>query len=520
MGSRHRHAILLAAALSLVGLCGGCAYFNTYYNAKKLFDQASRNRPDFPDTVAAGPAESDLYQKSFDKFAYVIAKYPSSRWAPPSLYHMAEASYKRGEYPKAQGLYHDVWDFYPGSKHAARARLGFALASWRAGEAERAKWILSSVSGLDARTREMAEYLSALISQSTGEFAEAALQWERYLYQHHKGRFANQARYNRSLCLVQQGDFATAASELEKLLARRLKKNFRTQARLLLASALEKSGKGAEALATYRMLERSTISPADQRTVALSIARIKASSLDPDQARGLYRQVAAKHPRTEASASAYYLMAELWEQENMLDSAQTYYTMSRQESPGSPVAEEALRAASDIAILQALDNQTADDKSREQNAAIQYMMAEHYLFQLNQPDQALERYRTVSATYADLPIAAKSLYASGWIYLRLKADTSSADSIFSLLVERYPRTRYANGAREHLGLPLDTAVADTEPEIALAVPISIKIDTSAVPSKHEGQQPEPDKKIPTPPGLKEDTLKTGSKQNGMIKEDK
>jgi TolA-binding protein len=433
---------------------------------------------------------------------------------------MAEASYKRGEYPKAQGLYQDVWNFYPGSKQAARARLGFALASWRAGESERAKWMLASISGADARTREMADYLSALISQSTGDFAEAALQWERYFYQHPKGRFANQAGYNRSLCLVQQGDFSAAASELQRLLTRRLKKDFRTQARLLLASALERSGKAAEALSSYRLLERSTISPADQRTVALSIARMKASGLEPDQARGLYRELAAKHPRTEASSSAYYLMAELWEQENVLDSAQAYYTMSRQESPGSPVAEEALRAASDIAMLQALGVQTADGKSREQNAAIQYLMAEHYLFQLNQPDQALERYGSVSSAYADLPIAAKSLYASGWVYLRSKADTAAADSVFSLLVERYPRTRYANGAREHLGLPLDTAVADTEPEIVLAVPISIKIDTTTAPIKPEGQQPEPDKKIPAPPGMQGEPPKPGSEQDGMIKGDK
>lgn len=525
MGSKLRHTTMVGAALASAFLFSGCAYFNTYYNAKKLFDQASRNRPGFPDTVAAGSAESGLYQKSFDKFAYVIAKYPSSRWAPPSLYHMAEAAYKRGEYPKAQGLYQDVWNFYPGAKHAARARLGFALASWRAGEPERAKWMLSSISGSDARTREMADYLSALISQTTGDLADAALQWERYFYQHPKGRFANQAAYNRSLCLVQLGDFAGAVSGLEGLLSRRLKKDFRTQARLLLASALERSGRTAEAMAVYRLLERSATSPADQRTVALSIARIKASALDPDQARGVLRELAAKHPRTEASASAYYLMAELWEQENVLDSAQAYYTMSRQESPGSPVADEALRAASDIAMLQALGNQTADGKSREQNAAIQYLMAEHYLFQLNQPDQALERFGSVSSAYSDLPIAAKSLYASGWVLLRSKADTAAADSIFSLLVERYPRTRYANGARERLGIPLDTAVADTEPEIALAVPISIKLDTARIdttqpPGQPEGPQTGPDKKIPTPPGMKDEPPKGGSGQDGMIRGDK
>lgn len=494
----------LALVLAVFALLPGCAYFNTYYNAKKLYDQAGRNRGGFPDTVRAAGAEAGLYQKSSDKFATVVAKYPGSRWAAPSLFHMAEATYRRGEYQKSQRLYEDVWTFYPASKNAHRAKLGFAMASWRMGEHERGRRMLASIAGADSRTAERAAFLHALIGQSMGDSAEAALEWERFLYQHPKSPLADQARFLRAQCLAPAGQHQAAVTELEKLLSRRLKRAFRMQARLLLASTLERAGKPEESLALFQDLEKTATDPVDLRAIALSVARIRASALDPPQARLVFRELAEKHPRTEASAHAHYLIAELWEQENVMDSAQAHYTLARHESPGSAVAEEALRSASDIAMLQALGSLAADEKAREQNASVQFLMAEHYLFQLNQPDQAVEKYALVAGSYPELPLAAKSMYAAGWAHLTARADTGSADSVFSALVARYPSTRYANAARERLGLPVDTTVADQEPEIGLAAPITLPLEPAAIPSAPSDSLETGQPKVPELPGLKPD----------------
>ena len=511
-----RCASMALLALSGVCLLSGCAYFNTYYNAKKLYDQAGRSRAGFPDTAKAGGAEARLYQKSSDKFAMVVSKYPSSRWAAPSLYHLAEATFRRGEYQKAQGLYEDVWHFYPGSKYANRARLGFALACWRMGEHERGRRLLASITSAESRVMERSAFLYALIGQSMGDTAEAALQWERFLYQHPKSGLANQARFQRAQCLVSLGDRGGAIAELNKLLSSRLRKAFRIQARLLLASALEQAGKPDEALALYRSLEKTATDQGDLRTIALRLARIQASSQDPPQARSIFLELAAKHPRTETSAGAYLLVAELWEQENVMDSARAYYNLARQESPGSTAAEEALRSASDIAMLQALGSLASDEKAREQNAAVQFLMAEHYLFQLNQPDQAIEKYGLVAASYPDLPIAAKSMYAAGWVQLSAKADTAAADSIFSQLVGRYPLTRYANAARERLGLPWDTTVADQEPDVGLSVPITLPLDTASVPRAPADSVKAPDPAIPGLPDIKPRPPGEETGKEGMI----
>ncbi len=483
LSERHRPAspwaLFALVLLALVGL-GGCAYFNTYYNARKLYRQADRSRGQFPDTNYASGGEATLYQKAADKFALVIAKYPQSRWAVPSLYYMAESAYRRQELSRAQKLFEDVWQLYPSSRYAQRAKLRFALCSWRLGEEERGLRMLASIAKADRGTQEQAGFLAPLIRQSSGHYEEAALGWERFLYQYPKSQLSSTARYQRAQCLMSLGQDSLAAQELRLLLSKRQRKSFRQKARLLLAQSLQSAGQYEEALSLYLSLEKSTNDPNDLRTIALNLARIQASQQPADSARETLRTVALRYPRTETSAIVYFSIAERWEQENNLDSAQAYYTLARQESPQSPVAEKALRSASDIAMLQALSRRAMDEKALEQSAAIQFLMAEHYLFQLGQPDQALEKYSQISITYPDLPIAAKALYASGWVHLHHRADSARADSIFRQLIETYPRTRYANAARERLGLPWDSTVVDSEPEIGLASPLTVSIDTTKI----------------------------------------
>jgi len=454
-------------------LLPGCAYFNTYYNAKKLYYQASQGRVQFPDTAVAGSSQAGLYQKAIEKFSYVIAKYPKSRWAPPSLFYMAESYFRRGEYQKAQGLYQDVWQVYPGSRHADRARLAFSICCWKIGEYERAERILTPLSGQDSKWNEPAGFMSALIKQSSGDISEASLAWEKFVYQHPKSRLLSQALYNWAHCLLQAKNYPQAVAVLQKLHNRRLPKALRLKTKLLLAEALERANDILSALKIYTEAARIAVDPNDLRTIDINVARIQAAQVENDSARAILRQVAQKYPKSEAAAQAFLLIGELWEQENMLDSAQNYYNLARGESPASDFAAQALASASDIAVLQALDRQVADAKSQEQNAAIQFLMAEHYLFQLQQAEPAVERYLQVANSYPQLPIAPKALYAAAWTQFHRGADTVRADSLFRRLIQLYPATRYANAAREYLGLPVDSLANDTEPEIGLAAPLNL-----------------------------------------------
>jgi len=496
----YKYIVTLSIAIIIAG--GGCAYFNTYYNARRLYNQAGRSRGLFPDTVLANSSEAALYQQALAKFAAVITKYPQSRWAAPSLFSMANAHFYRGDFAKAKRLYEDVWQYYPDSKYAAQARLNLAVLCWKLREYERAEFSLQSIAGANKRTLEQSAFLLPEISQSTGDFQEAAVLWEGFLFKYPGSDLANQARFQRARCLLATGDAAAAVRELEALERRRMKRAFKLQLRLLLSQAYESAQRFPEALAMHTRLSKEATSPGDIQAIDLSLARIAARETTFPQARERFLAVALKHPRTESAASARFHIAELWEREAVLDSAQAYYNQARQENATGAVSEKALKRASDIALLLAY-NQQSGEKPREQSAILQFLLAEHYLFRLNQPDQALEKYQMVAGTYPELPIAAKAWFAAGWVQGTFKHDTLAAEASYRHLIDSYPRTRYANAAKELLGMQPDSTVADTELVIELAAPLAVPVDTTTLPavadttSRSGGDNPK--RTIPEPP---------------------
>ncbi|HTY07705.1 MAG TPA: hypothetical protein VMF29_00940, partial [Candidatus Edwardsbacteria bacterium] len=97
--------------------------------------------------------------------------------------------------------------------------------------------------------------------------------------------------------------------------------------------------------------------------------------------------------------------------------------------------------------------------------------------------------------YPDQPLAPKALYAAAWASERFLADTAAADSLYRGVIETWPSTRYANGARDRLGLPLDGSVDDVEPDIefkATAAPAAADTANPAPAKQAPGQDVEPE----------------------------
>ena len=65
-------------AYAIAILFGGCAYFNTFYSAKRNFAAAERLYQN-PDDRATGQ-QAALYDKAIQSAAKLVASYPSSKW--------------------------------------------------------------------------------------------------------------------------------------------------------------------------------------------------------------------------------------------------------------------------------------------------------------------------------------------------------------------------------------------------------------------------------------------------------
>lgn len=497
---------LLPAALFLLS---GCAYFNTYYNAKKLYNSVNNRHTDFPDTTIASQSEKSDLTKAVDKFAAVALKYPNSRWALPSLYYMGNSYLLSRDYDKAARKYQEIWQYYPNSKYADMAQFNNALISFNLQEWDRTIWSLTQIKSNDKIIVERSAFLEALAVQSIPDYKGAAIRWERFLLKYYKSDLANKARFNFAVCLSENAEYSNAARELEMILGKRIRSDFRYQVSMKLGQNYQITGQYQKALALYKKLHQKQTIKERIAEVEIEIANCLSHLLPTEKAVQQYQDLATKYSKTETASIALFRIAEIYENRQELDSAFTYFNKARNEVSVSRIKEQALKRSVDISLLKAYRLQSGQEAT-EQSAKLQFLMAEHYLFGLNKPDSAFANYFRVARDYSDQPLAAKAWFAAGWTALKFLSDSAKADSIFYVLIEKYPVTRYANGARSFLNLPLDTAVNDIEPEIEMNVkPLEQKKDTtSAKPDStditapqnqsEDGQTPD-NIQIPRPP---------------------
>ena len=104
-----------------------CVYFNTFYNAKKSFREAEKERRKHEETYAdwafdqAGPElqrqrsmqADQLYDKAVRKASKVLDEYKESDLVDDAMFLIGRAYYWRGEYLNAQESFRDLETFFP-----------------------------------------------------------------------------------------------------------------------------------------------------------------------------------------------------------------------------------------------------------------------------------------------------------------------------------------------------------------------------------------------------------------------
>ncbi len=81
-----RRAVLL---LALAALAGSCAYYNTFYLARKYYFKGTGGLPYAVEKVE--PSRGQYFPKAIDLSKKVLANYPKSKWVPHAYLLWARA---------------------------------------------------------------------------------------------------------------------------------------------------------------------------------------------------------------------------------------------------------------------------------------------------------------------------------------------------------------------------------------------------------------------------------------------
>ncbi|HZI89020.1 MAG TPA: outer membrane protein assembly factor BamD, partial [Candidatus Polarisedimenticolia bacterium] len=153
-------ARLWIAGLLLLIASSGCAYYNTFYLARRYFREGQRAQERSLSETPAAEAVAK-YDATIRQCAKILVEYPKTKWLDDALYTMGAAMYGKGDYAGAIKKFGELRANVPKSPFVPDSKLMEALSLYRRKEYIEAE---------------------AMFRQVEGEYPKLERKWELYYY--------------------------------------------------------------------------------------------------------------------------------------------------------------------------------------------------------------------------------------------------------------------------------------------------------------------------------------------------
>ncbi len=481
---------LMAFALLLV-LAGasGCAYFNTFSNAKRAFREAERT-PLAPDGRAT-PTGRKAYDTCIAKCKKLLELYPESKWVDDTLYLMSRAYFGKAEYGSCLRRLDDLDKRFPEHPWQEPVLYMRGVCLLEDGDEASAIAALERLQERYPRSKHLAEgmYRRGEAEYRLGNWVAATAAYRRLLEAIGESDFHDAARLKIALAQRELGQDSLAVAGLAELAAvgRDRRKVFEGQ--LSAAEILLDQRRLAESAKLLGELEPNAENFQSRAQVLLLKARVAEAEERYGESVLLFENVATEFPRSNPAAEAWYRIG-LIRQNRMGDLAQAVqaYDQATKEVPRSLFGDLAVskrRAAQEVIDVQARFGSMAADSLGAERAALQFRLAENQFLRLDNPLQAQGEYARLLADYPESAFAPQAAYAIAYIGRHSLADSAVARWAVALLLERYPESEAASfvaGWPAELGEgPVTAPALAAAPAPPVAPPAPAAVDSLAGP---------------------------------------
>ena len=431
----------LCISLLLISVLG-CAYYNTFYNAKKFYAEAMKLKKDEETTPQAA---KDLLDKSIEKCSKILEYYNRSRWLDDAVFLMGKCFYEKGEYQKAIRKFEELITYLPDSPFYKESHLYLGKSHLKNGDYIEAIAIFEKITN-DPR----ASFLICETLFESKKYTKAKVQYEKFI----KGNPKNELKKKADLRLAEIYtillDYNNAIILYKDFLKTQPPRNTRFEVELKIGECYLELQEVELALETLTDLKKKTVDKKKLARVNLGISECYRRFGNYEESLTILTSIIEDCPRTEESARAYYKKGMIYE-ENLsnLDSARVAFNKVKEERQSIDISKDALERAVALERFVALKESLTTGET-EKIAKNQFLLAELYFFDLQKFEQAIEEYEKVARDFPDTDYGPKAVYAIAWIYENEKGDSSKAAIYYKKLIDEYPNTEYASKAKQRL----------------------------------------------------------------------
>jgi len=336
------------------------AYFNTYYNAQKAFDDAVRelekSQPTTLQTNLFLPANvqqpvRQKFQTVIEKCSKIIQFYSETNLVDDAILLIGKSYYHLNEVVPAQKKFSEILDNFPSSDLRLEAKLMQAKTYYLADKPDDALNLLKSLLTESTEQGERNIAIEALMLEGQiyldrNDYALAEQSYARALETSGDGRLLAYAAYLLGTCHEARGNNEAAA--IAFLSVRDYKPPFPLEfhARLRAAGMFSMMGNAARSLEILEELQSEPLNPEQRSLVELEIAHTYERAGDYQLALSRYAVIDTLYKHTDASAKSNYYAATIHETRFFdLQQAKILYDKAKSEFPQSEVTPLAAKKA-------------------------------------------------------------------------------------------------------------------------------------------------------------------------------
>ena len=496
---------ILIAVLSafMLSVLPGCVYYNTFYNARKAFNEAERVRKEAlkkSGRARGGRSGSGQYNIAIEKSLKVIEQYPNSSWYDDALYVLATSYFHTEQYGKAERRFRELLANYGESDYVNDAMLMLAQSKLRLDEEEDAMQIFQDIFNRDFKRDLKAEAALALgyfhYEQGNYEQSRGYLRAVRDSLGTSEQKRGAQALIGDSY--FDNYQFGDALGAYLQVLGMDPNRDQKYHALYNAAISSYRLLRIDDGLAYLDELANDEVYFDSLGTIKLTMAEGYEMEEELELAEVTYLDVANSVSTREQVAQAYYRLGLIYQYDyDELQQAKDYYDKAVEANRGSEPGSLALQKSSDIGKLEqyrksyeqalqsngdslltvpttevdslAMEEISDLEKLEEFNrkrqadsiaaveridefAYTQYLLGELYWFQLNKPDSAIIALEDMHELYPESYYTPRGLVALAEMYRDYHGDTARADSILRVVLKNYPHSDFKPMALDALGL--------------------------------------------------------------------
>ena len=326
------------------------AYFNTFYNAQRLFhdaqDEVAKARRDQQErslttkTFSLPGTARSKFQTSIEKNSKVLSFYPTSKWVDDALLMIGKAYYYMEDDLRAERKFLELASQYPNSDLIPESRLWLGRCQLRMKKYEEGTKVLQAVIDSDGDADLAAEAADEIgsLAQQQERYTDAVKFFSLAAEKTSDDELKARVLMNIGKCYTITGDLEKAQAAYEKASDAASLYAVRFQGQMQAVRTVIAQKKYDEADRTLSDMLSDMKNSDYFGQIHLELANILMMKDRTEEAIMKYRYIDTAFARTDEAARSYFALAQYYEQrEHRYDSARVLYQKARLEFSASEI---------------------------------------------------------------------------------------------------------------------------------------------------------------------------------------